>query len=84
LWRNPESIGRFKRPRDCRQGIRALGEDAGPGTYCQGWMELRMARTNIAERGDGIADGAQELIESYGGRGRLHGDGLCGRSGLLD
>jgi hypothetical protein len=72
----------LKRLRDCGEGIRALCEDAGPGTYSLGSMELRMARLDIAERGDGIADGAQELIESYGGR--LHGGGLCKRSCLLD
>lgn len=78
--RHRKSIGCPDRLRDCRQGVRAFCEDAGCGTDGPRSIELRMAGTDVEKLDDGIADGAQEVIE--GQRGRLHGCEFCKRAGL--
>jgi hypothetical protein len=62
--RRRQSTGGSDRLRDRRQGVRDFCEDAGCGTDGLRSIELRMAGTDIAKLDDGIADGAQEVIES--------------------
>jgi hypothetical protein len=63
LWRYRASIRISNSLRDCRKGIRNFRKHAGCGPEGPRAIELRMVRANVAKLGDGIADGAQEVIE---------------------
>jgi hypothetical protein len=58
-----KSVGGLDGPRDRRQGVRALRQGADGGANGLRPMEFRMNSADIAQVCDGIADGAQEVIE---------------------
>jgi hypothetical protein len=67
LWRRRRQIGGSQYPRDRRQGVGSFRNHSRCSADRLGPLEFRVAGTDVAQLADGIADAAQQMIESKRG-----------------